>query len=365
VTRGPALAGRVAAVATAVFAAVVATAPAASAHTVGGVAATDYQSRIVGLSPPARGISARLLDLGRRIEVTNSGPTELVVLGYQGEAYLRIGPDGVFENIHSPAVYQNRPLPAGVTSTTLPAIAQPSDPPEWRKIGAGRTATWSDRRTRWEGARPAAVARHPGRVTAVTTWAIPLSQNSATIHLEGRIVWVPPPDPWPWLAVAVVFFLVAVVVGRSRWWGPGLGALLALLVASDIARYYAAALISGGTIAMVLLRTLIAGAITSVVWVLGAWGIALLQAERERGLLVGALTGFGTGLFSGVTDLPYVLHSQVPVAAPTALARGGVALAVGLGFGVATACVLRFRHLPPEQRDQVRGRTRAPGAPVA
>jgi hypothetical protein len=332
----------------AVVGAGIATAPPAAAHTVGGVTATDYQSRILGVSPPTPGITVRLLDLGRRIQLTNRGPTPLVVLGYQGEPYLQIGPDGVFENIHSPAVYQNRPLPAGVTSTTLPAIAQPSAAPEWRRTGSGDTAVWRDRRTRWEGARPAVVARHPGQVTTVASWAIPMLQGTASVQVLGRIVWFPPPNPLPWVGLAVVFFAVAIAVGRSSWWGYGLAGLLAVLVAADAARSYAAALISGGSTTTVLLHTLLAGSIGGVLWVLGAWGVAQLQLERERGLLVGALASVGIGLFSGLSDGPYLVHSQVPAATPAGLTRAGVAVAVGLGFGLTTACLMRFRHLPLE-----------------
>ncbi|MDP9072821.1 MAG: hypothetical protein M3N98_01380, partial [Actinomycetota bacterium] len=329
----------------------------ASAHTVGGVAPSDYQSSIVGLTPPTAGISVRLLDLGRRIQLTNTAASDVIVVGYQREDYLRIGPGGVYQNIHSPAVYQNRPLPPGVTAATLPFVAQPQAAPEWQKISSGHTATWSDRRTRWEGPRPPAVVRNPGRVTAVAGWSIPLRQGPITIHLQGRIVWVPRPNPLPWAGLAVALFFLAVVVGRTRWWGQGLAILLALLVAVDVARSYAASLISAGPITVELFRTLTAGVVGSILWALGGWAIALLQTGRERGLLIGAFTGFGIALFSGLTDLPYLLHSQVPVAAPTALARAGVAIATGIGFGVATACVLRFRSLPVDQRDELRGKT--------
>jgi len=130
-------------------------------------------------------------------------------------------------------------------------------------------------------------------------------------------------------------------------------------VAVDVARSYAAALISGGSITVEVFRTLTAGVVGSILWALGAWAIALLQTGRERGLLIGAFTGFGIALFSGLTDLPYLVHSQVPVAAPTPIARAGVAIATGIGFGVATACVLRFRGLPVDQRDELRGKMRA------
>ncbi len=350
---------RVLVAAATIVAAELAVATPASAHTVGGVAPSDYQSTIVGLTPPAAGITVRLLDLGRRIQLTNTASADLIVVGYQREDYLRIGPGGVYQNIHSPAVYQNRPLPPGGAATTLPFIAQPQAAPEWQKISSGHTTTWSDRRTRWEGPRPPAVAHNPRRVTAVAGWSIPLRQGAVTLHLQGRIVWVPRPNPLPWAAVAVALFFLAAGVGRTRWWGPGVATLLALLVAVDIARSYAAALISGGPITVELFRTLTAGVVGSILWALGAWAIALLQTGRERGLLMGAIAGLGIGLFSGLIDLPYLLHSQIPVSAPTGIARAGVAVTTGLGFGVATACVLRFRRLPVEQRDELRGKTRA------
>jgi len=80
----------------------------ASAHTVTGVAPTDYRSEIVGVNPRLPGVSVRLLDLGNRVEMTNAGTVDVVVLGYYGEPYLRVGPAGAFENRRSPSVALNR-----------------------------------------------------------------------------------------------------------------------------------------------------------------------------------------------------------------------------------------------------------------
>lgn len=344
---------RFAAAAAAIVAAELATATPASAHTIGGVQATNYESQVVGLSPPTPGVKVRLLDLGRRIQLTNTGSNELVVVGYAGEAYLRIGPAGVYQNIHSPAVYQNRPLPPGVTASTLPAIAQPAAAPQWQKISSGHSATWRDRRTRWEGPPPPAVAANPGLVTAVAGWAIPLRQGAVTIHLVGRIVWLPAPALLPWLGLAVAFFGLAVGVGWSRRWGQGLSLLVALLVAVDVARSYAAALLGGGPIWIEVLRTLTTGVFGALFWALGAWATALLQSKRERGLLIGEVTALGILLFTCYSDLPYLVHSQVPVAAPAGIARASLAVATGLSFGVAIACLLRFGHLLPGQRDEL------------
>ena len=50
------------------------------------------------------------------------------MLGYQDEPYLRVGPDGVFENRRSPAVYLNANRRG---STAVPRSADPDAEPDW------------------------------------------------------------------------------------------------------------------------------------------------------------------------------------------------------------------------------------------
>ena len=56
--------------------------------------------------------NVKVIENGRRLELTNDSSATVVVSGYENEPYLRIGPDGVFENTRSPAVFQNRSLNA-------------------------------------------------------------------------------------------------------------------------------------------------------------------------------------------------------------------------------------------------------------
>ena len=44
----------------------------------------------------------------------------MVVLGYDDEPYLRVGPRGVFENVKSPATYLNRSLTVTAAPPTMP-----------------------------------------------------------------------------------------------------------------------------------------------------------------------------------------------------------------------------------------------------
>ena len=65
---------------------------------------------------------------------------DVVILGYSGEPYLRVGAAGAFENVRSPAVYLNATRNGGIP----PSSADPSAPPEWRRIGVrgGPRSSW-------------------------------------------------------------------------------------------------------------------------------------------------------------------------------------------------------------------------------
>jgi hypothetical protein len=45
--------------------------------------ATNYVSRVTGLSAPAPGVTVRMVDATSNIEVRNDGPGDVIVLGYQ------------------------------------------------------------------------------------------------------------------------------------------------------------------------------------------------------------------------------------------------------------------------------------------
>src|SRR5438552_3023202 len=160
------------------------TAP-ADAHTVAGVQPTNYRSEIVAVTPSVAGLHLRLLDLGRRIELVNRTSTEVVVLGYQGEPFLRVGPAGVFENRRSPSLYQNRPLPFGASTTTLPRQADAAAAPTWHRISSGQVVRWRDRRTRWEGKAPDVVRATRGRTrVVVTSWTIGLRRGGRPVLVD-------------------------------------------------------------------------------------------------------------------------------------------------------------------------------------
>lgn len=87
----------------------------AAAHGGGDTAdGSNYDSRVAGVVEAATGTAMdggelrwRVLGNDALLELRNAGDTEVVVSGYEGEPYLRVGPDGVFENVASPASILN------------------------------------------------------------------------------------------------------------------------------------------------------------------------------------------------------------------------------------------------------------------
>jgi hypothetical protein len=74
--------------------------PAAAAAHGGATTAVDYRSTVTG--EPA-GVAARVVGGDDRLALTRDGAREVIVLGYDGEPYLRLDADGVWENRRSPS----------------------------------------------------------------------------------------------------------------------------------------------------------------------------------------------------------------------------------------------------------------------
>ncbi len=70
---------------------------------------TDYASEVVSIEPATPTIDVRIVGGDSFVMLTAQPGTEVVVLGYSGEPYLRFRADGVVEeNRRSPTLYQNK-----------------------------------------------------------------------------------------------------------------------------------------------------------------------------------------------------------------------------------------------------------------
>jgi hypothetical protein len=318
------------------------TASPAGAHGRGGLKPTNYETTLRSVSPRVPGLHVRVTDLGTKVEVTNEGAAELVVLGYDGEPYLRVGRRGVFENTRSPATYLNQ-------STTItgspPRQADAKAAPVWRKVSDGRTATWHDHRAHFMGQDdPPRVAREPDRRWVVDNWQIPMQVGSEAVVASGRIVYVPPPSPWPWVVVAVVLAVAVFLLSRTSAWRTVFVVVVAVLTAVEIlhtAGLWDASTASFGT------------KLGETAYSFGgiALGLLTLGWMWRRGVesavplvLVATLFLFVAG---GLADVTTLGNSQIPSTLAPGAARLLVTLTLGLGAGLAGAAALRLRPDAP------------------
>jgi hypothetical protein len=263
------------------------------------------------------GLSVTAVEAGARLELTNGTGRTIEVLGYSGEPYLEVRPDGTYENVHSPAAYLNRTL-AG--DTPVPADADPAAPPQWRRVSGDRTVRWHDRRTHWLGdGLPPPAAADPGREHRIRDWVVPLRQEASTFEVRGTLDYLPPPAAWLW------------------WLGTALVALMAFA-----AWRWAGVVAGAGLIAYGVLRSLEA---TPPVVTFAAGLIGLLSVFWRGSPFALTLTGIVVAVFGGLIETGVFLAAVVPAAGPYWLARTAVMVAVGAGLGMAAAGGIRLRKM--------------------
>jgi hypothetical protein len=310
----------------------------AAAHAVGtGTEASNYRTTIHGIDQGTPGISVRVVS-GGLLELTNRSREEVVVLGYRLEPYLRVGPDGVFENRRSPSTYTNkfRTAPA-----SIPPEFDAQAPPEWRRIGDGPSAGWHDHRAHWTGPDPPAVKANPGAVQVVMqNWKVPLRQGDRTMLIRGDITWVPGPAPWPWLLAAVGLFAAA-LAGAGGYRRPRVLAVVALVaVAADMVHTAGALLASTAPLAAQLYGT----ATSAAGWVVsGLAAYRLLRGRADTGLIYLLLGGVFLTLAGALPDLSALARSQLPSGFGPVVTRAAITFTLGLGAAMVVAGLAGFR----------------------
>lgn len=324
---------------------VVVTAQPAAAHGVGGIQPSNFRTVVDGTTPHVRGLSVQSIDLGNQIELRNDSGVEVVVLGYQGEPYLRVGPRGVFQNLRSPATYLNRTRNG---QTQVPASADPAAVPEWTRVGSGTVARWHDHRVHWMGTQdPPEVARAPHQRHVIDHWSFQLRRGSQDINVTGDLVWVPGPSPWGWVLGAGAVAVLVVALSRTRAWRWVLVATLGVLVVSETAHVVGTWTATSASFASKLGASVyslggIALAAVALVWLIVRPPSNAIPAVLFAGLIV-AVAG-------GLADLTTLTRSQLPTDAPAPIARIEIMLALGLGAGLAAAAALRLRPPAPPMR---------------
>jgi hypothetical protein len=314
-----------------------ATAGPAAAHAIGtGTAASNYRTRVRVIDQGRPGLSVRSV-AGGQLELTNRGP-EVLVLGYRLEPYLRVGPDGVFENQRSPSTYTNR---FATTPAMIPSEFDPTAAPEWRRTGDGPSAVWHDHRAHWTGPDPPAVKASPRVMhVVVPDWEVPLRQGDRYMVVRGTITWIPGPSPWPWALTAVALFAAALAAGGGHRRPRALAVVALAAVAADMVHTAGALLASTAPVTVELYGTATSAAGWAVAG-LAAW--RLLRGRADTGLLYLLLGGVFLTLAGALPDLPALARSQLASGLGPVATRAAITFTLGLGAAMVAAGIAGFR----------------------
>jgi hypothetical protein len=293
------------------------------------------------------GLTARTIEAGTQIELTNRTGRPITVLGYSGEPYLDLRPDGVYRNTRSPATYLNQTL-AG--DTPVPPDAGPFQPPSWERISTGTVASWHDHRVHGQAApSPAPLQGDPTRST-VRTWVIPLRDGTTHVEIRGTLDWPPAPDAGLWWMGSLLLTLLIAALGLlnpehrlGRAATVGLAVAGATGAACAVLYSVGRTLDSGASSAGALLSGLLTGEVWPVATALGALAAAgYALAQRPAADFALALAGACLGIFGGAANGGVFFRSVAPVPWSSTLARLVVAGAIAAGAGIALAGAFRM-----------------------
>ena len=310
------------------------TASPASAHTRATVA-TDWRTWITDV-PAVDGVTWRLYPAGEYVGVENGSDVPLVVLGYEGEPYLRIGPDGVEQNLNSPATYLNSRRDADVA---LPPRADASAAPEWSLISDEARFTWFDHR--------AHRMPEPGRWSSDPSgWEVPFTVDGERYSLAGRMSFDPGPPWWHSLTLAMVVIAAALALAGMRFSGDSYlrpAAIVVIAVAVlDLIH------IPDEVAALPLAWIDVAFGVGHNVVFIGTALVAsiiVLRSDKPSptALLVGS---FALAFHQGFLQVRQLGASQLPTIWPPSLLRFAVAASVAQLVWVSVLLVIRPKARP-------------------
>ena len=317
----------------------------ASAHVGGGAAGSDFDGRVLSVRPEVPGLSVRILQFGDELELINGTDREVLVPGYSDEPYLRIGPDGVWRNAHSPATYINLDR---YGRTTLPARADAAAEPAWEQVSTEPHYVWHDHRTHWmsENLLPPEVVADPDRSHTVFEWTVPIQYGDTAVEVAGELTWNPPPPGWLVWPLYALPALLAVAAGLLARTPRALGVLL--LAGAAAALWHAAVTpeppLSVATHTGAIVSALLPAGTAALVA-----GLGFRAALRGRGALTGLLAVVLGWLLlvQGLPDVDVLWSANVASAGPEPAARAAVGVLVALGVGLVPggiAAVRRFRE---------------------
>jgi hypothetical protein len=192
--------------------AVLVTAPVATGH---GGGSPNYRSVVTSVRPSAPGVTISVIDRDDRLRLVSTSQSEIVILGYDGEPYLRFTPDGAFRNTRSPATYLNEDRLGDVD---VPATADADAEPDWEQVAAHPTFEWHDHRIHWMSPiDPPQVRDDPSVPHHVFDWTVQGTVDGRPFTISGRLGYEPPSSSPPWLFLALPLAALLVAGGAFRY----------------------------------------------------------------------------------------------------------------------------------------------------
>lgn len=295
----------------------------AYAHT-GGRIATDFEARIIGLRPRTSGVRARVLGGDLKLELAVSGGRRVVVLGLEGEPFLRFSAAGVAANAASPTAWST-----GVVASS-DAVTSASGP-AWRTVSSGHTYAWHENRLRPRASVPG------GGSTArrVAQWSIPLLVDGRRTRLAGWEWYAGAPPAWPWLAALLVPLAAAIAAvryGRRQLHRRLVGVLVPVAVGAWLAGWIGI-LLDGGASPLVLVLAAAYAAVT-ILLVAAALAAAAGNARMAVAGIVGALAAVFT-----LPEIEAFTRGFVLSALPATAARAAAIVSFTAGLALVAACI--------------------------
>lgn len=317
----------------------------AAAHGADGLSDTDYLVTITS-APDLPGVTVRVVETGARLELVNESSHPVEILGYEGEPYAEVRPDGLYLNQNSPAAYLND---AEDTTSPVPQFASAASAPQWLKASDQSRIRWHDHRAGWmsQTPPPAALA-DPQSSHRVLEWTVPLRVGTDHYVIAGAVDWLPPPQTPVWLAGALMLAALITVVAlttavKVRWIVPAL-----------------AGVAGAGALADAVGRSVTAADLESSWWLVlvagQAWpalaGVAALAAAgytiagKPGADLAWGLAGVAMALMAGLTRFGSFTSALTPTPWPGEVTRTMVLVTLGIGVGLAAAAFIFIRRQP-------------------
>jgi hypothetical protein len=290
-------------------------------------APTDFSTVIVAIEPATPTIAVDVVGGDSFLELTAEPGTEVVVLGYWGEPYLRVNADGtVDENLRSPTRAENESRYGGSSSGGSAASAGGES--QWAQVASDGSYAWHDHRAHWMSPQPPTGERG----TEVLTGVVPLQVDGTDVRVSVAVFWEPAPSRVPLVGGVLIgaFAVLIALSARQRvawvlaitgaaaagigWWQyasvpPETGP-------SSIAWLLPAIAAASAVVAVTLGRSLVSHALV----VLAGLQLVLWVFVRREGLTRALLP----------TDAPFWLDRGVTAAAAVVGAAGIIAGALGM-----------------------------------